>query len=133
METRDLPVAELRWPGGDAALSPATFAALLPRAERVLRAELADQVAALTARMTRFLTLDLARVEGYYDELARDLKRRVARLVDQGTRVLFLAALDQTAAPVYDRDLGQQLADVGAHVGAMTPGHLATFVAEAIG
>jgi hypothetical protein len=61
------------------------------------------------------------------------LVRTVRGLVGQGTHVLCLAALDETANPDYDRALGQQLADAGAHVGAMTPGHLAEFVAERIG
>ncbi|PRY41734.1 VWA domain-containing protein [Umezawaea tangerina] len=58
------------------------------------------------------------------------LVRTVRRLVDQGTTVLGLAALDMDANPNYDKDLAQRLADVGAHVGAMTPGMLAEFVAE---
>jgi hypothetical protein len=29
--------------------------------------------------------------------------------------------------------MGQQLANVGAHMGAMTPGELANFVAETVG
>jgi Mg-chelatase subunit ChlD len=61
------------------------------------------------------------------------LVRTVAGLAGQGTHVLCLAALDEEATPDYDRELGQRLADVGAHVGAMTPGHLAEFVAERIG
>ena len=64
---------------------------------------------------------------------AHALVRTVARLVGQGTHVLGLAALDDEANPVYDRELAQRLADVGAHVGAMTPGHLAAFVAERVG
>jgi Mg-chelatase subunit ChlD len=61
------------------------------------------------------------------------LVRGVRALVEQGTTVLGLAALDQDAAPVYDRGLAQRLADAGAHVGAMTPGELASFVAERLG
>ncbi len=61
------------------------------------------------------------------------LVRTVARLVEQGTNVLGLAALDEEANPVYDRALAQRLADVGAHVGAMTPGRLAEFIADRIG
>ncbi|GAA1181512.1 Mg-chelatase subunit ChlD [Kitasatospora gansuensis] len=61
------------------------------------------------------------------------LVRTVRALVEQGTTVLALAALDEQADPVYDRELAQQLADVGAHVGAMTPGQLAAFVAERLG
>ncbi|WNV84674.1 VWA domain-containing protein [Umezawaea sp. Da 62-37] len=58
------------------------------------------------------------------------LVRTVRELVGQGSQVLGLAALDEDANPVYDRDLAQRLVDVGAHVGAMTPGMLAEFVAE---
>jgi Mg-chelatase subunit ChlD len=61
------------------------------------------------------------------------LVRTVARLAEQGTQVLGLAALDEEANPSYDRALAQRLADAGAHIGAMTPGQLATFVAERLG
>ncbi|WP_027660491.1 VWA domain-containing protein [Salinispora fenicalii] len=61
------------------------------------------------------------------------LVRAVSGLVEQGTKVLGLAALDEQATPVYDRAAAQRLADVGASVGAMTPGELATFVAEQVG
>jgi len=61
------------------------------------------------------------------------LIRTVRDLVEQGTKVLGLAALDQDANPSYDRGMAQQLADVGAAVGAMTPGQLAAFVAEQVG
>ena len=64
---------------------------------------------------------------------AHSLVRTVKGLVGQGTHVLCLAALDEEAEPQYDRDLGARLADAGAHVGAMTPGHLAAFVAEKLG
>lgn len=61
------------------------------------------------------------------------LVRTVQGLVGQGTQVLCLAALDEQAEPRYNRGIGQRLADVGAHVGAMTPGQLAEFVADRIG
>jgi Mg-chelatase subunit ChlD len=61
------------------------------------------------------------------------LVRDVRALVEQGTIVLGLAALDEEANPTYDRDLAQRLVDAGAHVGAMTPGELAAFVAEHVG
>ncbi|WP_320064372.1 VWA domain-containing protein [Micromonospora sp. RTGN7] len=64
---------------------------------------------------------------------ADELVRTVRRVVEQGSRVLGLAALDEDANPAYDRDLAQRLADVGARVGAMTPGELAAFVAEQVG
>ncbi len=55
------------------------------------------------------------------------------KLVEQGTHLLVLAALDEQADPVFDRELGQRLTDVGANVGAMTPGQLANFIAEKVG
>ncbi|MFS8103043.1 VWA domain-containing protein [Lentzea alba] len=58
------------------------------------------------------------------------LVRTVKGLAEQGTHVLCLAALDEEANPDYDRALGKRLANAGAHVGAMTPGQLAEFVAE---
>ncbi|WP_431677183.1 VWA domain-containing protein [Kitasatospora sp. KL5] len=61
------------------------------------------------------------------------LVRTVRGLVAQGTTVLALAALDEEADPVYDRKLAGRLAEAGAHVGAMTPGRLAEFVAEKVG
>lgn len=60
------------------------------------------------------------------------LVRTVKGLVEQGTHVLGLATLDEDANPLYDHDLAQRLADVGAHVGSMTPGELAAFLAERI-
>ncbi|WP_081982269.1 VWA domain-containing protein [Streptacidiphilus albus] len=60
------------------------------------------------------------------------LVRTVRGLVQQGTTVLGLAALDEEANPAYDRDLAGRLAEAGAHVGAMTPGRLAEFVAEKV-
>lgn len=61
------------------------------------------------------------------------LERGVQALVEQGTTVLGLAALDEDAYPAYERGTAQKLADLGAHVGAMTPGELAGFVAERLG
>lgn len=64
---------------------------------------------------------------------ANRLLHTVNRLVEQGTEVLALAALDEDATPDYDRRLARRLADRGARVGAMTPDRLAEFVAERIG
>ena len=47
-------------------------------------------------------------------------------LVRSGATVLGLAALDERADPAYDRHLGEQMAALGCHVGAMTPGDAAT-------
>ncbi|MER5849454.1 VWA domain-containing protein [Streptomyces sp. NPDC002012] len=61
------------------------------------------------------------------------LLRTVRALVEQGSTVLGLAALDEDADPEYDRELAGRLAAAGAHIGAMTPGRLAEFVAERLG
>jgi len=60
------------------------------------------------------------------------LESAVGGLVAQGTQVLGLAALDRHAAPAYDRELAARLVQVGAEVGAMTPGELALWLAEKI-
>jgi len=57
---------------------------------------------------------------------------RVKALYDQGTTVLGLAALDESANPSCVRDLARRLVQVGAHVGAMTPGELANWIAEKV-
>ncbi|MEU3217266.1 VWA domain-containing protein [Streptomyces sp. NPDC006971] len=76
----------------------------------------------------------LALVTDFYEGGdAYQLVRSVRSLVEQGTTVLGLAALDEDAEPDYDRGTAARLAEAGAHVGAMTPGHLAEFVAERLG
>ncbi len=60
------------------------------------------------------------------------LVRRVKELCAQGTKVLGRAALEPDATPNYDRDLALRLVEVGAHVGAMTPGQLAAWIAEKV-
>jgi VWA domain-containing protein len=54
------------------------------------------------------------------------------RLLEQGTLLLGLAALDAQAKPQYDHATAAHIAGLGAHVGAMTPGELATWVAEKV-
>jgi Mg-chelatase subunit ChlD len=53
-------------------------------------------------------------------------------LVESGVTLLGLAALDQRAEPNYDRQTAGRLAALGAHVGAMTPGELAEWVAAKV-
>jgi Mg-chelatase subunit ChlD len=61
-----------------------------------------------------------------------ELVRRVKSLVSSGATVLGLAALDANADPSYDRALAERLVRAGAHIGAMTPGELAAWLAEKI-
>lgn len=51
-------------------------------------------------------------------------------IIESGAKLIALTALDENAAPAYDRSVGQHLADLGAWVGAMTPGKLADFMAN---
>ncbi|AZZ92450.1 VWA domain-containing protein [Hahella sp. KA22] len=53
-------------------------------------------------------------------------------LVESGVQVLGLAALDERANPVYDQRIAQQMMNIGAKVGCMTPGELANWVSEVI-
>ena len=58
------------------------------------------------------------------------LTHQVKKCVQSGIKVLGLAALDSTATPCYDRDTAQALVNVGAQIAAMTPGELASWLAE---
>jgi hypothetical protein len=54
------------------------------------------------------------------------------RIVESGVCLLGLAALDDRACPTYDRKLAQRLVNLGASVGAMTPGELAQWIAQKV-
>jgi Mg-chelatase subunit ChlD len=54
------------------------------------------------------------------------------RLVESGVTCLGLAALDERAEPTYDHAVASRLVQMGWHVAAMTPGELATWVAEKV-
>jgi Mg-chelatase subunit ChlD len=54
------------------------------------------------------------------------------KLLESGVTLLGLAALDEQADPNYDRALAERLVAMGAHVGAMTPGELAEWVAQKV-
>ncbi|MEM6531397.1 MAG: VWA domain-containing protein [Myxococcota bacterium] len=60
------------------------------------------------------------------------LERRVKDLCEEGVKVLGLAALNRRGNPEFDRDLAGRLVRAGAEVGAMTPGELASWLAEKI-
>jgi hypothetical protein len=70
-------------------------------------------------------------ISDFYEGMAPHvLINQVRALIAQGTVVLGLAALDEAAEPAYDRDLAGKLVELGAHIGAMTPGQLAAWLAE---
>lgn len=53
-------------------------------------------------------------------------------IVESGITLLGLAALDHDANPFYDRDVARKMVELGAEVGAMTPGELANWIAERV-
>lgn len=57
----------------------------------------------------------------------------VKRLTEARVKVLGLAALDESAHPVYDRKMAQRLAARGMEVAALTPTHFAEWLAEIMG
>jgi len=70
-------------------------------------------------------------ISDFYEGMAEHvLLGHVRSLVGQGSIVLGLAALDERADPVYDKELASRMVEAGAHVGAMTPGQLAAWLAE---
>lgn len=54
----------------------------------------------------------------------------VQRMAESRVKLLGLAALDEAANPVYDRQMAQRLASKGMHVAALTPTHFAHWLAE---
>lgn len=54
----------------------------------------------------------------------------VQRMAEARVTQLGLAALDEQAEPVYDRQMAQRLAGKGMHVAALTPVHFAQWLAE---
>lgn len=66
----------------------------------------------------------------YEGGTSSSLIHQVKQCVQSGIKVLGLAALDSTATPCYDRDMAQALVNVGAQIAAMTPGELASWLAE---
>ena len=62
-----------------------------------------------------------------------DLVAAVRRLAAARVTLIGLAALDEQAAPDYDRATAQRLADVGMHVAALTPDRFAQWIAGVIG
>jgi len=51
-------------------------------------------------------------------------------IIESGAKLICLTALDRDANPVYDHHTAQKLADLGAHVGAMTPEMLGDFMGK---
>jgi Mg-chelatase subunit ChlD len=70
-------------------------------------------------------------VSDFFEGAASSLLiNQVKQSVQSGVKVLGLAALDSSASPCYDHDMAQALVNVGAQIAAMTPGELASWLAE---
>ena len=63
--------------------------------------------------------------EGGYPHI---LLNTAQNIMTSGARLSFLTALDECANPVYDKNMGQHLADMGAFVGALTPDQLGDYI-----
>ena len=63
---------------------------------------------------------------------AESLYRVASNLIESGVTLLGLAALDADATPNYNPAIAQELVNRGAHIGAMTPGELAEWVAKKV-
>ena len=61
------------------------------------------------------------------------LMNTARNIIRSGAKLDFLTALDDQANPVYDKNLGQQLADLGAFVGAVTPDMLGDHIGRMFG
>lgn len=51
-------------------------------------------------------------------------------IIESGSKLICLTALDMESNPSYDRNTAQKIADLGAHVGAMTPEALSDFMGK---
>ncbi|MDE6834276.1 MAG: VWA domain-containing protein [Ruminococcus sp.] len=65
--------------------------------------------------------------EGAFENRLLNISRNI---IGSGARLNFLTALDENANPAYNRNLGQQLADMGAFVGAITPDKLGDYIGK---
>ena len=54
------------------------------------------------------------------------------RMAGAGVKLLGLGALDEEAAPAYDREMAHRLVDAGMQIAALTPGRLAHWLLEAM-
>jgi len=63
--------------------SPKIFTALLERARLSVARELGDTLTTLQKRLQRFLELDRARLNDYYDDLRKDAERRLHKAEDE--------------------------------------------------
>ncbi len=60
----------------------------------------------------------------------RRLMSAAQSILQTGSKLSFLTALDEQANPAYDKHTGQKLADMGAFVGALTPDMLGDYIGK---
>lgn len=77
-------------------------------------------------------TIVLLVTDFYEGGSVQSLLQTTKEMCESGVTLLGLAALDDTANPCYDKELAQRMVNLGASVGAMTPGELAAWVAEKV-
>ena len=80
------------------------------------------------AHQTIFITV----TDLYEGGNPKSLLKTCSDIITGGSKMIFLTALDSDANPVYDKHLGQQLANMGAFVGAMTPEQLGDHIGKMI-
>ena len=78
----NVPPAGLLW-SDEPPLSPQALMALLDRARRSAALEMGDTLASLQKRLLRFLELDRARLNEYYDDLHKDIARRLLKAEEE--------------------------------------------------
>ena len=83
---KNLSLAPMRWCQESSPLSHPALEGLLERARRAALDELAPQIESLQRHAARYLELDRARLNEYYDQIERDLKRRAERASDEDKR-----------------------------------------------
>jgi hypothetical protein len=96
---KNLSIAPPRWlPSESQPLSRPVLERLLERAAHAARDALAEPIAHLTHRATRFLELDRARLEQYYADMEHNLEQRRDRSSDEGRRASLQDKLQATRA-----------------------------------
>ena len=101
--------APMRWRQEADPLSRAALQGLLERAQQAALDELAPQIASLQHHAARYLELDRARLNEYYDQIERDLSRRAGRAADENKRASVESKLEAVR-----RERQAKLADVEA-------------------
>lgn len=95
---KNLSPAPMRWCSEAHPLSRTALQGLLERAQQAALDELAPSIASLERHAARYLELDRARLNEYYDQIERDLQRRIARATDPDKRASVESKLEVTRA-----------------------------------